>query len=155
VYVTIIPGDPNSGLTIGNIFGIAGSVVAKKFAQWFAGRPRYEIVTCKVIREQLQAIAELVEHGKIRPVIDRVFPLAEVQEAHRYSETGRARGKIAIQIFQEQEQQQPVVETLNEQQKPPEPEQQQQQQQQQQPQDPQPSPNTETKTETETPGSSE
>lgn len=46
----------------------------------------------------LAQITRRIERGAIRPVIDRVFPLEEIAEAHHYSESGRARGKIAIQI---------------------------------------------------------
>jgi NADPH:quinone reductase-like Zn-dependent oxidoreductase len=44
------------------------------------------------------AMAELVESGQLRPIIDRVLPLSEIVEAHRYSETGRARGKIVLEV---------------------------------------------------------
>jgi NADPH:quinone reductase-like Zn-dependent oxidoreductase len=40
----------------------------------------------------------LVENGTIRPVIDRVFPLQEVREALRYSESGRTTGKVVIKV---------------------------------------------------------
>ena len=46
----------------------------------------------------LGEIGALVEAGAIRPVIDRVFALDEIAEAHRYIETGRARGKVVIAI---------------------------------------------------------
>lgn len=46
----------------------------------------------------LARIAELVDAGVIRPVIDRVLPLEAIAEAHAHSETGRARGKIIIQV---------------------------------------------------------
>jgi putative PIG3 family NAD(P)H quinone oxidoreductase len=39
-----------------------------------------------------------VEHGRILPVIDRVFPLAEMAEAHRYMESGRHVGKIVVSV---------------------------------------------------------
>lgn len=55
-----------------------------------------------VLREcngaMLEQITRRIERGAIRPVIDRVFALDEIAEAHRYSESGRARGKIAIRI---------------------------------------------------------
>ena len=47
---------------------------------------------------QLAQITALVEAGTIRPVVDRVFDLADVADAHRYLETGRARGKVAIRV---------------------------------------------------------
>jgi NADPH:quinone reductase-like Zn-dependent oxidoreductase len=43
-------------------------------------------------------IAERVAEGRYRPVLDRRFPLAEVRAAHEYSETGRARGKITLEM---------------------------------------------------------
>jgi len=49
----------------------------------------------------LDPITALIEAGKIRPVIDRVLPLDAIAEAHRYIETGRARGKIVIDPWPE------------------------------------------------------
>jgi NADPH:quinone reductase-like Zn-dependent oxidoreductase len=43
-------------------------------------------------------LKELCEAGKIRPVIDRRFPLSEVPAAVRYVEDGRARGKVVITV---------------------------------------------------------
>ncbi|HJL33247.1 MAG TPA: zinc-binding dehydrogenase, partial [Polyangiaceae bacterium LLY-WYZ-15_(1-7)] len=40
----------------------------------------------------------LVDAGALRPVIDRRFPLDRIAEAHRYVETGRARGKVVIDV---------------------------------------------------------
>jgi NADPH:quinone reductase-like Zn-dependent oxidoreductase len=39
---------------------------------------------------------ELLESGKVKPVIDRTYPLSEVPDALRYLEAGHARGKIVI-----------------------------------------------------------
>ena len=41
---------------------------------------------------------ELIEAGKVPPVIDRCYPLSEVPDAIRYLEEGHARGKIVITI---------------------------------------------------------
>ena len=49
-------------------------------------------------KEDLIAIAELMHAGAVTPVIDRTYSLAEVAEAIQYSETGRARGKIVIDL---------------------------------------------------------
>jgi NADPH:quinone reductase-like Zn-dependent oxidoreductase len=51
--------------------------------------------------EALAQVAALVEAGAIRPVIDRVFPLEQMAAAHEYCESGRAQGKIAIDIAQD------------------------------------------------------
>jgi NADPH:quinone reductase-like Zn-dependent oxidoreductase len=49
-------------------------------------------------RPDLMAITELCETGKIVPVIDRHYSLAEVPEAFRYIEAGRAQGKVIITL---------------------------------------------------------
>jgi NADPH:quinone reductase-like Zn-dependent oxidoreductase len=47
---------------------------------------------------QLAEIGELLEAGRIRPVIDKVFPFDQAKEALAYVEKGRARGKVVVQI---------------------------------------------------------
>jgi NADPH:quinone reductase-like Zn-dependent oxidoreductase len=47
-------------------------------------------------QEDLIVLGELIESGKITPVIDRTYPLAEVPEAIGYLEEGHARGKVVI-----------------------------------------------------------
>jgi alcohol dehydrogenase len=48
--------------------------------------------------DQLRKIAALVDDGRLRPVIDRVFPFEATDEALRYVETGRAKGKVVIEV---------------------------------------------------------
>jgi NADPH:quinone reductase-like Zn-dependent oxidoreductase len=56
--------------------------------------------TAKANTEDLVFIKELLEAGKVVPVIDRCYPLAETAEAIRYLETGHARGKVIITVAQ-------------------------------------------------------
>ena len=46
----------------------------------------------------LVEMSELIESGKVTPVIDRCYPLSEVPDALRYLETLRARGKVVITV---------------------------------------------------------
>jgi NADPH:quinone reductase-like Zn-dependent oxidoreductase len=48
----------------------------------------------------LAALTELIAAGKLKPVIDQTFPLAETPAALRHIETGHARGKVVITISQ-------------------------------------------------------
>ena len=48
--------------------------------------------------EDLIVLGGLIESGKVTPVIDRTYPLAEVPEAIRYLEEGHARGKVVITV---------------------------------------------------------
>jgi len=49
-------------------------------------------------REDLEAIARMIDAGAAKPVIQKVFPLEEAREAHRLSETGHGRGRIVLRI---------------------------------------------------------
>jgi NADPH:quinone reductase-like Zn-dependent oxidoreductase len=48
--------------------------------------------------EDMLVLKELIESGKVTPVIDRTYPLAEVPEAIRYLEEGHAQGKVVITV---------------------------------------------------------
>ncbi|GAP15980.1 NADPH:quinone reductase [Longilinea arvoryzae] len=48
--------------------------------------------------EDLDFLRSLVEDGKLKPVIGKVYPLDEIVAAHRHLEGGHARGKIVIQV---------------------------------------------------------
>jgi NADPH:quinone reductase-like Zn-dependent oxidoreductase len=49
-------------------------------------------------REDLIVLKELIESGRVTPVIDRTYPLAEAPQAIRYLEQGQARGKVVISV---------------------------------------------------------
>lgn len=49
-------------------------------------------------KKDLVCLKELLEAGKIAPVIDKSYPLSETADAIRYLETGRARGKVVITV---------------------------------------------------------
>ena len=57
-----------------------------------------EFLLAELNAEDLAELSELMQAGKVTPVIDRRYPLREVPEAIRYLETGRARGKVIINI---------------------------------------------------------
>jgi NADPH:quinone reductase-like Zn-dependent oxidoreductase len=49
--------------------------------------------------EELLQLKDLIEAGKITPVIDRVYPFEQTAEAHAYVETGEKKGSVVISIF--------------------------------------------------------
>jgi NADPH:quinone reductase-like Zn-dependent oxidoreductase len=70
---------------------ILGRLVSKKEGQKIG-----MMSEASVNKQDLIFLKELLETGKIKPVIDRSYPLNEVAEAIRYLETGHARGKVVI-----------------------------------------------------------
>ena len=58
----------------------------------------FGMMLAKFSADDLAALADLMQSGKLTPVIDRHYPLSEVPAAMRYSEEGRARGKIIIDL---------------------------------------------------------
>ncbi|RKN64612.1 zinc-binding dehydrogenase [Paenibacillus ginsengarvi] len=50
--------------------------------------------------EDLRTIAGLAVAGTYKVVIDRTWPLEEMSEAHRYVDTGRKRGNMAIRVME-------------------------------------------------------
>jgi NADPH:quinone reductase-like Zn-dependent oxidoreductase len=49
-------------------------------------------------KEDLDFLKELFEAGKVKPVIDKCYPLSEVSKALQYLEEGHAKGKVVITI---------------------------------------------------------
>lgn len=47
---------------------------------------------------ELAELAQLIEDGKLEPVIDRVFPFEEIAQAFAYLESGRAKGKVVVRM---------------------------------------------------------
>jgi NADPH:quinone reductase-like Zn-dependent oxidoreductase len=87
IYVTTAVG-PRSFLN-GLFTGFAGLFGQKKRARWITAKPK---------GEDLALLARLVDQGRIRPVIQEVFPLERIREAHELSETGRVRGKVVLRV---------------------------------------------------------
>lgn len=58
----------------------------------------YRFMFMKPSGEQLGIISQLIESGKIKPIIDRIFPFEDAQKAMEYSESGKAKGKLILKI---------------------------------------------------------
>ena len=61
-------------------------------------RQRLGGIMCSENAADLLVLAELIESGKVRPVIDRSYPLSQAAAAVRYVQDGQARGKVVITV---------------------------------------------------------
>jgi NADPH:quinone reductase-like Zn-dependent oxidoreductase len=59
-------------------------------------RQRIRMFVARYRPSDLTFVAELCEAGKVTPVIDRSYPLADAAEAIRHLEAGHARGKVIV-----------------------------------------------------------
>lgn len=62
------------------------------------GSKKFSFLMAKISHKDLIVLKDLLEAGKIAPVIDKRYTLSEISEAIRYLETGHARGKVVITI---------------------------------------------------------
>lgn len=91
-YVRVGGGGPEDARWgIGFLFAPLGMAVRNAL-----GDREFRMLLAEVTPADLDVLRELIEAGKVTPVIDRRYGLADTAEALRYLETGRARGKVVI-----------------------------------------------------------
>ncbi|ASB49158.1 NAD(P)-dependent alcohol dehydrogenase [Alkalitalea saponilacus] len=81
---------------------ILGSALIKEMMQglWMSMTKKFRIImgTNKPTFADMDTLRQLMESGAIKPVIDRVYSLDEMVEAHRYVDSGRKKGNVVIRI---------------------------------------------------------
>jgi 2-desacetyl-2-hydroxyethyl bacteriochlorophyllide A dehydrogenase len=70
------------------------------FALWtsMTSNKKLRIEASSQKKEDLLFLKELIEAGKVKPVVDKCYPLERIADAHRYAETGEKKGNIAITV---------------------------------------------------------
>jgi NADPH:quinone reductase-like Zn-dependent oxidoreductase len=87
----------NGGGSPGRIVGAVGSM-ARAVVVNAVVRQRLRPFIAKPKREDLLTLTGLIEDGKLTPVLDRTYPLADTAEGLRHVEQGHARGKVIITV---------------------------------------------------------
>lgn len=87
-YISTIPSPKN----------FAAMAITKFKSLLFRNTKNAKVVMVKSTGSDLAEIAKLISDGNILPVIDHVFPIQKAAEAHDYSRSLRAKGKIILEI---------------------------------------------------------
>jgi len=92
IYLPV--GGPAGRWMIGPLVGSIATLVLSRFVS----QKLVIFFLAKANKEDLVVIRELLEAGKVIPIIDKCYRLSEVSEAIRYLEEGHARGKVVITL---------------------------------------------------------
>jgi NADPH:quinone reductase-like Zn-dependent oxidoreductase len=93
IYVMIGGGGPNEQGVIGPLANPIKAMLLSPFVSQKMG-----MMMADANHKDLTVLADMMESGKIKPIIDRTYKLSEVPDAIRYLEAGHARGKVVITV---------------------------------------------------------
>jgi NADPH:quinone reductase-like Zn-dependent oxidoreductase len=99
--LTLIPPVPPPPVGRAKFISTIATAVAAGMTNALLRGRRFSIVRVQPRGGDLDKINALVEAGKLRPVIGKVYPLEQIADAHRESEKGHVRGKLVIKIAEE------------------------------------------------------
>jgi len=98
-YMSLIGDHPEEKFTAGMMMKLGGEIMGRKFVSNFGGT-NYELVLSKPSSAQLKQVAEWIDAGKIKPVIEKTFSLADSLQALQHMKTGRTKGKLAVVVVE-------------------------------------------------------
>jgi NADPH:quinone reductase-like Zn-dependent oxidoreductase len=87
----------NGGGSPGHVFGPVGTLLRAVVANAFVPQ-RLRPLPSRQKREELLAVTALIEDGKLIPIVDRTYPLADTADGLRHVEQGHARGKVVVTV---------------------------------------------------------
>jgi NADPH:quinone reductase-like Zn-dependent oxidoreductase len=91
--IVVLVGAPKGGRLIGPL----GHIVKMRVAAFRSSR-KVAFFLAKINKTDLEVLRELLESGKVKPVLDRQYELSEAPEAFQYLGEGHARGKVVITV---------------------------------------------------------
>jgi NADPH:quinone reductase-like Zn-dependent oxidoreductase len=96
ICVMIGGGGPNDGGLIGPMGRPLVALLMSPFVNQKMG-----MIMAELNKPDLTILGDLMQAGKVKPVIDKTYPLSQIAEAMRYLEAGHARGKVIITVGDE------------------------------------------------------
>ncbi len=92
-YIVVGGGGVNDSRWTGPMIGVTKMLLLKSFVS-----QEMNMMMAEMKRKDLTDLADLVQAGKLKPVIDRTYPFSQLPEAIRYLEEGHARGKVVVTV---------------------------------------------------------
>ena len=96
ICVMIGGGGPNEGRWIGALARPVKALLLSPFVS-----QQMSMMLAEIRQEDLTVMRDLMEAGKVTPVVDKTYPLSQVREAIKYLEAGHARGKVILTMGQD------------------------------------------------------
>ena len=93
IYVLIGGGGTNDQGLIGPLANPIKAMLLSPFVS-----QKMDMMLAELNKKDLTILGDLMQSGKVTPVIDRTYPLSQIAEAIRYLEQGHARGKVVITL---------------------------------------------------------
>lgn len=95
--ICVMAGVGGSGASGGQILGVLAGEVNAYFRSRLVSQ-KFSTFLAALNQKDLTVLSDLMQSGKLTPVIDRTYKLNETPEAFRYLEQGHARGKVVIKL---------------------------------------------------------
>jgi NADPH:quinone reductase-like Zn-dependent oxidoreductase len=92
-YIMIGGGGPDEGRVIGPFARVIKIMLSKPFVN-----QEMKMMMSDPQHDDMVYLRDLMQSGKVKPVVDRTYKLAEISDAVRYVEEGHARGKVVIAV---------------------------------------------------------
>jgi NADPH:quinone reductase-like Zn-dependent oxidoreductase len=92
-YVAIGGGGVNDSRWTGPLIGVIKMLVLKPFVT-----QEMTMMLAEMNRKDLTVLADMIQTGKVKPVIDKTYTFSQLPEAMRYLEEGHARGKVVLTV---------------------------------------------------------
>ena len=92
-YVVVGGGGVNDSRWTGPLIGVIKMLTLKPFVT-----QEMRMMLADMSRKDLASLADLIQTGKVKPVIDRTYTFSQLPEAMRYLEEGHARGKVVVTV---------------------------------------------------------
>ena len=92
-YIMIGGGGPNEGRWIAPFGRVIHTLLLSPFISQQMG-----MMLAELNKKDLTVLADMMQAGTVKPVIDRTYPLSQIADAIRYLEQGHARGKEIVTV---------------------------------------------------------